>query len=163
MKEKKTPLFVCRVLFFTLKRLNSSWSGFPVNVIQVLGSLRQENCLEFEINLSWVSFRAAWASHSVKLSSKTETKLKSKKRGLRELFKMRCLGVWRGGSVVKSSCSCRRPGFSSQHPREWLTVIQCISALFWPLPAPGSRSAHLPTCRENTRIHKIKEIFFILN
>jgi hypothetical protein len=39
------------------------------------------------------------------------------KSSLRNRRKRKELGDWRGGSAVKSTgCSCRGPGFSSQHP-----------------------------------------------
>ena len=70
---------------------------------------------------------------------------------------------WRNGSGFKSTgCSCRGPGFDSQHPHGSSQV--CAS------PVPGdlmpSSGLHRPcrhrvyrhTCRQNTHTHKMKEI-----
>lgn len=66
------------------------------------------------------------------------------------------------GSVVKTiRCSCRRPGFNSQHPT-WNPIIACDSSsrgyhpLFWLPCVPDTHATFRHVCRCFKHTHMIK-------
>lgn len=71
---------------------------------------------------------------------------------------------WRSGSVVRSTCcSCGGQVFASQHPHNGSQSSTSqlpggSNTLFWLSWAPGINVVYRHACRQNTRIHTIKEI-----